>query len=99
VIDGFKVSQINEAQVTRQPIEIIEAEVGRKLIDVVGALTLEILVVSKVLERGVSLILNTQSLELLEVVKIEAEGISEITKLCSYPGVPVILGRGVQDDG
>ena len=42
-------------------------------------------------------ILSTQSLELSEVVKIESEGVPEIAEADPYPGVPVILGRGVQD--
>lgn len=97
--DGFKPSQINDAQVTQQPSEIVATLVGRELAEIIGSLTLEILAISAVLELAVSYLLNAQSLELSEVVKIEAEGIPEIEKAHTYPGVPIILGRGVQDDG
>jgi hypothetical protein len=99
VSDGFKSSQINEAQVTQQSSEIVVTLVGRELAEIIGTLTLEILAISAVLELAVSYLLNAQSLELSEVVRIEAEGIPEIAKAHPYPGVPSIMGRGVQDDG
>ncbi len=97
--DGFKSSQVNEAQVIRQPPEIVATLVGREIAEIMGSLTLEILAISAVLELAVSYLLNAQSLELSEVVKIEAEGIPEIADAHPYPGVPIMLGRGVQDDG